>query len=50
MSQGGEKHAQDKNLIWLILMALRQNLKTSILLKDPVEISFERIGVAGSFS
>ena len=46
----GQPNAQDKNLIWLILMALRQNLKTSILLKDPVEISFERIGVAGSFS
>ena len=36
MSQNGEKYAQGWNLIRCILIALRQNLKTSIILKDPV--------------
>ena len=36
MSRNGEKNAQVENLIWCILTALRRNLKTSILLKDPV--------------
>ena len=36
MTGSGEKDAQDQNLIWFILMALRQNFKTTILLKDPV--------------
>ena len=36
MSRNGEKNAQVENLIWCILTALRRNLKTPNLLKDPV--------------
>ena len=36
MSRSGEKNAQVENLIWCILTALRRNLKTPNLLKDPV--------------
>ena len=38
MSRNGEKNAQVENLIWCILTALRRNLKTPNLLKDPVFI------------
>ena len=30
MTGSGEKHAQDKNLIWCILMALRLNLLVTV--------------------
>ena len=36
MSQNGEKNAQVEILIWCILTALRRNLKSPNLLKDPV--------------
>ena len=40
MSRNGEKNAQVGNLIWCILTALRRNLKTPNLLKDPVYTDF----------
>ena len=36
MSRNEEKNAQVENLIWCILTALRRNLKSPNLLKDPV--------------
>ena len=36
MSRNGEKNAKVENLIWCILTALKLNLKTPNLLKDPV--------------
>ena len=36
MSQSGEKLAQDYNLIWCILMALRATYFLSVIYGDPV--------------
>ena len=36
MSQSGEKHAQDYNLIWCILMALRVIYFPAVIYGDPV--------------
>ena len=40
MSQSGEKHAQDYNLIWCILMALRVIYFPAVIYGDPVVGAF----------
>ena len=43
MSRSGEKHAQDYNLMWCILMALRVIYFPAVIYGDPVERNIEMI-------